>query len=107
MIFNEDDSFKKGDVMNSAVKGYIKELIFTDAKLYNDEIRSFDVVSITLEEKRVDTLSKYLDRFADKYDLDKIASLPSTPIRMGDIIVADKETGELSEYLYLLDKMNI
>ena len=75
------------------------------------KIKSFDILDMVMEEKRVDTLTQYLYLFEDKYDLNKIAKLPDKPIRMGYITVRDKDTtnGEQPtvKYMFLLDNFDI
>ena len=74
-------------------------------------IKSFEILDITMEEKRVDTLTQYLHLFEDKYDTKNIAKLPDKPIRMGYITVRNNDTsnGEQAtvKYMFLLDDFNI
>ena len=73
LIFNEDDILDPNDIMESELRNYVEEIVFKEVELNSGEKKSYEVLDMTLENKAVNELSDYLDRFKDKYDMEKIA----------------------------------
>jgi hypothetical protein len=86
-------------------------LIFENA--YNQssgKTQHFNVIDIIdVQERKVDKLSEYMAQFGDKYNLDKVARLPKEKIRIGTIVVQEKdiEDAPIQEYLFILDDFSI
>jgi hypothetical protein len=49
--------------------------------------RNYTIEEMTIENRRVDKLSEYMELFGDQYNLDRIARLPSKEIRIGTVRV--------------------
>ena len=65
--------------------------MFTGAKNSSDGTESnYAIDEMSVEDKRVDRLSEYMDLFGDKYNLDKIARLPSEKIKIGSVTVTQQ-----------------
>ena len=45
---------------------------------------------MSIESRRVDKLSEYMDLFGDQYNLDRIARLPSQEIKIGKVRVTQQ-----------------
>ena len=132
LIFNADAGFDAGgDVTQSNVTGYVEALVFNPG--YQDgEDKRFVVEEMILDDAApVDALtSTWLDAWLEnyeeangKYPEEKVARLPSEPIRRGRIVVRDNRTEEESNneneeledefsnypgnYLYVLGNLTI
>ena len=60
-------------------------MVFTNALNNSDtnpetQRSNYTIDSMCIEDKKVDKLNEYMDLFKDKYNLDKIARLPSKTI---------------------------
>ena len=49
---------------------------------------NYTIDAFDLNERKVDHLAEYMDRFGDKYDLQRIAKLPEDEISIGTITVS-------------------
>ena len=53
-------------------------------------LRNYTVDEMSIESRRVDKLSEYMDLFGDQYNLDRIARLPSQEIKIGKVRVTQQ-----------------
>ena len=49
------------------------------------------------------TLNEFINTFSDKYDLNRIAMMPSQGLEIGDIEVYDTVTGDIFYLMFILD----
>lgn len=70
LIFDEDEEFKRGNVMGSKVFEVLESFTFND----DSKNETFSVTKIDLQNKQLNKLQEYLDEFKDEYDLLKVPS---------------------------------
>ena len=100
MFTDKADYFANGNYTD--VKASLDDLIFKSMSL--------QVLDIKAEDKKVDGLNSYIDQLADSYDLDRVAKLPTEPIKQGTIKVRSTQEAENQaepiEYIYILDELD-
>jgi hypothetical protein len=70
--------------------------VFTNVKTKgSSETRDYVINEFTVEDKQVDKLSEYMEKFDNKFNFDKIARLPKEKIKIGSITVTlqDEDLG--------------
>jgi len=118
LIFNPDEEWIEGKYMDSKVKNWIEELIFTDARIIKNDgtlpieekniTINYIIKGIKIDYKNVNSISKYLPLFSDIYDLTKVPKLPDEPIAIGNIKLVDaKNPKEKHEYIFVLEDFEV
>jgi hypothetical protein len=82
LIFNKrEEVVDNSNLYETQLYDWTRELVFTNALNQTDGSRwNYTIDEMTIQDKRVDKLNEYMDKFQDQYNLEKIARLPNKTI---------------------------